>query len=72
MVARAVAVLDKYYFKDECGLRLHDTMIYEKTGIAFASGRSLLDIVRHLNIALYYLRGDQKLLILLWINLTSG
>ena len=26
------------YFKDECGLRLHDTMIYEKTGIAFASG----------------------------------
>jgi len=26
------------YFMDECGLRLHDTMIYEKTGIAFASG----------------------------------
>lgn len=26
------------YFMEECGLRLHDTMIYEKTGIAFASG----------------------------------
>tara|TARA_A200000159_G_scaffold153840_1_gene166181 strand:- start:5848 stop:6684 length:837 start_codon:yes stop_codon:yes gene_type:complete len=26
------------YFMDECGLRLHDTMIYEKTGISFASG----------------------------------
>ena len=26
------------YFIDECGLKLHDTMIYEKTGIAFASG----------------------------------
>lgn len=26
------------HFKDVCGLRLHDTMIYEKTGIAFASG----------------------------------
>ena len=26
------------YFMDECGLRLHDTMIYEKTGIAFAAG----------------------------------
>jgi len=26
------------YFMDECGLRLHDTMLYEKTGIAFASG----------------------------------
>ena len=26
------------YFMDECGLRLHDTMIYEKTGVAFASG----------------------------------
>ena len=23
---------------DQCGLRLHDTMIYEKTGTAFASG----------------------------------
>tara|TARA_B100001996_G_C18639949_1_gene585240 strand:+ start:48 stop:896 length:849 start_codon:yes stop_codon:yes gene_type:complete len=27
------------HFKDVCGLRLHDTMIYEKTGIAFASGQ---------------------------------
>ena len=26
------------YFMDKCGLRLHDTMIYEKTGTAFASG----------------------------------
>ena len=26
------------YFMDQCGLRLHDTMIYEKTGTAFASG----------------------------------
>ena len=26
------------YFMDRCGLRLHDTMIYEKTGTAFASG----------------------------------
>ena len=26
------------HFKDVCGLRLHDTMIYEKTGTAFASG----------------------------------
>lgn len=26
------------YFKDVCGLRLHDTMIYEKSGIAFAAG----------------------------------
>ena len=26
------------YFMDECGLRLHDTMLYEKTGIAFAAG----------------------------------
>jgi len=26
------------YFMEECGLRLHDTMIYEKSGIAFASG----------------------------------
>ena len=26
------------YFMDECELRLHDTMIYEKTGIAFAAG----------------------------------
>lgn len=26
------------YFMDACGLRLHDTMIYEKTGTAFASG----------------------------------
>ena len=26
------------YFMDNCGLRLHDTMIYEKTGVAFASG----------------------------------
>ncbi len=26
------------FFMDECGLRLHDTMIYEKTGVAFASG----------------------------------
>ena len=25
------------YFMDKCGLRLHDTMIYEKTGTAFAS-----------------------------------
>ena len=28
------------HFKDVCGLRLHDTMIYEKTGIAFASGKN--------------------------------
>lgn len=26
------------YFMDECGLKLHDTMIYQKTGTAFASG----------------------------------
>jgi len=26
------------YFMEECGLRLHDTMIYEKSGIAFAAG----------------------------------
>ena len=26
------------YFMDACGMRLHDTMIYEKTGTAFASG----------------------------------
>ena len=26
------------YFMDNCGLRLHDTMIYQKTGTAFASG----------------------------------
>ena len=26
------------YFMEQCGLRLHDTMIYEKTGTAFASG----------------------------------
>lgn len=26
------------YFMDECGLRLHDTMIYEKTGIPFPAG----------------------------------
>jgi len=26
------------YFMDQCGLRLHDTMIYEKTGTAFTSG----------------------------------
>ena len=26
------------YFMDSCGLRLHDTMIYEKSGIAFAAG----------------------------------
>jgi DNA modification methylase len=26
------------YFMDACGLRLHDTMIYEKSGIAFAAG----------------------------------
>ena len=26
------------YFHDECGLNIHDTMIYEKTGISFASG----------------------------------
>ena len=26
------------YFKDECGLKLHDTMIWEKTGAAYASG----------------------------------
>lgn len=26
------------YFMDQCGLKLHDTMIYEKTGTAFASG----------------------------------
>lgn len=26
------------FFMDECGLRLHDTMIYKKTGVAFASG----------------------------------
>lgn len=26
------------YFKDECGLSLHDTMIYEKTGIPFTAG----------------------------------
>jgi len=26
------------YFMEECGLRLHDTMIYEKTGIPFAAG----------------------------------
>ena len=26
------------YFKDVCGLNIHDTMIYEKTGISFASG----------------------------------
>jgi site-specific DNA-methyltransferase (adenine-specific) len=26
------------YFKEECGLNLHDTMIYEKSGIAFAAG----------------------------------
>jgi len=26
------------HFKDVCNLRLHDTMIYEKTGTAFASG----------------------------------
>lgn len=26
------------FFMDKCGLRLHDTMIYAKTGVAFASG----------------------------------
>ena len=26
------------YFLDECGLKLHDTMIYEKTGIPFPAG----------------------------------
>jgi len=26
------------YFMDACGMRLHDTMLYEKTGTAFASG----------------------------------
>ena len=26
------------FFKDKCGLNIHDTMIYEKTGVAFASG----------------------------------
>ena len=26
------------YFMEECGLRLHDTMIYEKSGIAFPAG----------------------------------
>ena len=26
------------YFMEECGLRLHDTMIYATSGIAFAAG----------------------------------
>lgn len=30
------------YFKEVCGLNLHDTMIYEKSGIAFASGKKSL------------------------------
>lgn len=28
------------YFMDECGLTLHDTMIYEKTGIPFPAGKN--------------------------------
>ena len=53
------------YFKDECGLRLHDTMIYYKTSCSFPSGATSTRYSQHFEYCFVFSKGRPKTINLL-------
>lgn len=48
------------FFMDECGLQLHDTMIYAKTGVAFPSGAHSVRYTQKFEFVFILSRGKPK------------